>query len=800
MIKGIRCTIFFLFLISMVSVHPVHAESNYTMMGKVVSLAKDGYNVVFNCGNGKIRVSFLTDTLVRVHMAPAGKEFPKDDLHLDENGPYFVVNYTWPGVSYEIKEEFDYDLEGEVYTIKAGKVIVKARKSPFKLAFYDSKGNLLVKEKPGIINAGLGYDGPKVYETMAMTKDEHFFGFGAHNHPHDMRGEKMVCTATELQSKDRSGGFPVPFFYSSKGYGIFFNNLDDDVTFEMGTTEGEYGFSGTSGDKEGWDMDYYFIYGPQFEQILDHYTDIVGKPMLPQKWFFGHIQCRCCDWDQNMVLDVAGKYRQGNWPCDTIIIDCQGLGENLEWTKLFPNPGDMYKHLDAMGFKTGLSTALFKDLYDWTKYDPTKKDICDEYFSLHVPRIKDGNKFFWHDNDERATDYTGWKHFANGYKAHELFGALWAKNIVEGMQAMGIYGVPVIARGGPIGGHRYVIPFAGDLAHGISFIRTDLNWLRNGSMTAYPFILVELGGFIHRGKPDMDPLEEHNVIRRLINMVAFVPISRAHGAKEKGEMLPWDLTPVQQNLYRYYLNLRYRLHPYFYSAAIEASLTGRPILAPLVFDHQDDMKTYDKDYEFMLGREILVAPVLEKTDKWDVYLPEGEWIHYWTGRKYSGPDTVTVDAPLYGKDGLPMFVRAGAIIPMMPAMNYIYEKQPEPVTLDIYPKTGLRSECVKYDCKNVKPPVDVRKTTFTCKDSEKETAITISKSAVSYELSVHSDRGCSQVTVNGKQLKQLTQEEYDNSISGYYYGAGCFYGGENVKTINIRIPKSAKPYSVIIKK
>ena len=105
-----------------------------------------------------------------------------------------------------------------------------------------------------------------------------------------------------------------------------------------------------------------------------------------------------------------------------------------------------------------------------------------------------------------------------------------------------------------------------------------------------------------------------------------------------------------------------------------------------------------------------------------------------------------------------------------------------------------------YDCENVKPPVVVRKTTLTCADGEKETAITISKSAVSYELWVHSDRGCSEVTVNGKQLKQLTQEDYDKSISGYYYGPGVFYGGENVKTINIKIIKSIKPYSVIIKK
>jgi len=173
-------------------------------------------------------------------------------------------------------------------------------------------------------------------------------------------------------------------------------------------------------------------------------------------------------------------------------------------------------------------------------------------------------------NSERFYKYSGIKTFANGYESHNLFGSLWAKNVVEGMQKLGLYGRPVISRGGPIGGHRYIIPFAGDIAHGIEFIRTDLNWLRNGGLSLYSFCLVELGGFIDRGEKGMNPLEEHNVIRRMVNMVPIVPISRSHGSGEFGAMLPWQLTPAQQDLYRYYLKLRYRLHPYLYSSAIEA--------------------------------------------------------------------------------------------------------------------------------------------------------------------------------------------------------------------------------------
>ena len=174
------------------------AAQAYTIMGNVNSCQEDGYNITFACESGKVRLSFLKENLVRVHMAPAGQDFPADDMHIAENGPYAVVTYTWPGVPYQMSEGFDADLEGVVYTVRAGKLVVKVRKQPFKLAFYDTEGNLLVMEKEGIVNAGLGHADSKVYETMTLDEDEHFFGFGGHNHPLDMRGRKIVCYAKEL--------------------------------------------------------------------------------------------------------------------------------------------------------------------------------------------------------------------------------------------------------------------------------------------------------------------------------------------------------------------------------------------------------------------------------------------------------------------------------------------------------------------------------------------------------------------------------------------------------------------------
>jgi len=405
----------------------VTGACGYRIVGDVESIDEDGHTLTFSCSNGKVKLSFLTEDLVRVHMSPDGV-FPVDDLHLDENGPYAVVTYTWPGVSYQISELFDADSGADVYRIQAGRIVVKVRRQPFKLAFYNEAGQLLVKEKDGTVDAGLGYTGPWVFETMELPADEHFFGFGAHNHSLDMRGHSMTCHASELQNKGWDGGFPVPFLLSSRGYGIFFNNLDDDVTLRMGTRPGEYSFDGTSGGKEGWDMDYYLIYGPRFESILKRYTDIVGRPMLPEKWFFGHMQSKCCDWMGPDVVEVANRYRDGDWPCDVVILDTQGLSSGFEWSLGFGDPNTVFDSLDRLGLRMGVSEALHASIYNWTRYDPTIKTIWDDYWSLHVPRVQDGVAFWWQDNSERYGGYSGIETFANGYESHELFGSLWAKN------------------------------------------------------------------------------------------------------------------------------------------------------------------------------------------------------------------------------------------------------------------------------------------------------------------------------------------------------------------------------------
>lgn len=158
-----------------------------------------------------------------------------------------------------------------------------------------------------------------------------------------------------------------------------------------------------------------------------------------------------------------------------------------------------------------------------------------------------------------------------------------------------------------------------------------------------------------------------------------------------------------------------------------------------------------------------------------------------------------MNAPLYGKAGLPMFVKAGAIIPMMPEMSYIYEKAPEPITLDIFPDQAGTSSYTTYDCETVKSPVE--ETKFSCSQDKEKIQISISPSEVAYELWVHYDGEPASVVVNFRELSQLEDKAaYDAARQGWYYGPGCFYGADSIKTLNIKLAKTGKSHLIRITK
>lgn len=779
-------------------------KDKYTTLGNVESIKEntpDKNSITLKCDRGQVRISFLTKDMVRIHMSPDGK-FPEDTLYLDNNGPYHIVTFDWPGTAYKLSDEKTH------YRISAGEIAMRIRKKPVHIAFYNQNGKLLVQERDDPEGGGLGFLDEYKFLTMDLPEDEHFFGLGGRGGGIDearldKRGRVFEMFPEELEKPHgETGGFPVPWFMSNRGYGIFVDTMEDKAIFRMGTMPDRYTVQIPTGK-----LDYYFIYGPGFDKLLDRYTDITGKPPLPPKKFFGRHNMGNYVSTQQNTLEACRKFREGGFPCDNIWLHWHFgpktnsyCGWNYDWHKPnFPDPKKMISEIHKMDFELGnIETicALGGNLLEeadskaWLhkdgkrlgkNVDHTIPEASRWHADLHTERIVEGVTLWWHDNGERARG-----HLKNGVPAHTIYPLIWAKSLYEHLGKMGYPGHIIRARAGYAGSQRYMFPWPGDLPAGTEYLYCDLQFMRSCSMSGMPFCSSDMGGYGGRGKED-----DENYCRRVAHGMLFFPVASVHWGYNI-QRFPWRFTKVTQEIDRIYAGLRYRLLPYIYTYAIQASRTGAPLLRPLVYSDPNDTNTYDREYDFLFGNELLVAPVVEKgADKREVYLPKGKWIHYWTGREYDGGQKVTVDAPIFGKDGLPIFARAGAIIPMMPAMQWIYEKEPDPITLDIYPKENSTARFTMLDAQT--QVSDIVSTEFQCAHNAKGIEVTIDKPAMSYELIIHTDKSPASVAAYGKPLTRLeNREAYDSASTGWYYGTGCFYGSGTIATLNIKSGKAQK--------
>ena len=671
-------------------------------LGSVVAVRPTNRGVQVDAAGGSLRIEFVDTSIVRLTAsrspAPASDTGPHGavDLHyrLDRGRaplPARIVPSTggWT-----------------IAPAQADAIAVAIRADPFELRVVRPGQP---EEAPLLATAsgeGWHFRAGRTEGRFVIQDNEHFIGFGAHRHPLDMRGRSIVLTTSELGREGEGGGFPVPWVMSSRGYGLLLNNVDPTTRFDLGETrDGHLVIDAGDGDREGWNFDLYLVAGESFASLMQGYIHLTGSPILAEKWFFGNMQSKCCDWRAEDVIYIASRFRALQLPLEAMILDLQwrelradmwewtpafdetefdGKRNNLNWEPSFGDPGAMFRVLDELGVKLGLhenTTSTYAEdpgpgpYFDRSFPDLSQPGMAGRLWAMHRPLVAQGADFWWQDQGERIRGIG-----ASGYPMTNLNGALWAKLVAEGMRREFGLSVPVIARSGPVGGHRYISPWPGDVPAGLPFARFDLDYIRNGGLAGYATIGADLGGFYHGHTPDAQ-----NEVRRITDMFLVFPVIRTHGAYYK---LPWMFSGEAQAIYARYLQLRYRLLPYIYSAAIEAHETGRPILTPLCFDFAEDETTYQRDFDFLLGRDLLVAPIIEPTDRREVYLPEGQWRNFWSDAPQAGGRMITVDAPLGTAQSLPMFVKEGAILPMTAPALTIPSRLFERYTFHAYPAAG----------------------------------------------------------------------------------------------------------------
>ncbi len=576
---------------------------------------------------------------------------------------------------------------------------------PCRLSFYDARGGLLTRQASGFW-WGAGWLG----DALTCRPDEHFLGLGEPGPHVDRRGHQQHLWVIHSYAAE---DIPLPFLISSAGYGLFFCNSFDG-RFDVAASQPDLvQFSATGGE-----VDYFLTVSPQPAAAISAYTGLTGRSPLPPRWAFGYWQSRAGHGNQAWVKETVERLRRDGFPLDVIHVD--GWSDLLRISfspRLYPDPAELIRWMAQRGvklcvwetpfvrpetqdFQEGLDGGFFArredgDLYTVSTWvgktlglvDYLSPAACRWRQQKHFPLLEMGVAVFKTDGgDTREVPADAVFHGGyTGHEVHNLYPLLFNRCVYEGQQ-QARPGLRVInwTRTGYAGIQRYPCTWGGDELSTFEGGRTLIRAGINAGVGGIAFWSHDLGGFA-----DGRTMEYYV---RSCQWGFLSPLSRVHGIGDNADNAivgnePWVFGPEAEDIVRRYVRLRYRLLPYLYSHAIHAWRTGVPIMRALPLESPDDPRTYACDYEYLLGRDLLVAPIYEESGREDltatraVYLPAGAWYDFWTDQVHHGPAEITYEAPF---DTLPLFVRAGAVLPCGPDVDFI-AGPPEPeLTLEVY--------------------------------------------------------------------------------------------------------------------
>jgi alpha-D-xyloside xylohydrolase len=566
----------------------------------------------------------------------------------------------------------------------------------------------------------------QVGASFAAPKDEHYYGLGQNQEGYlDRRGHVVRCA----HDYNAPGGQSVcvPFVVTNKGYGLVWDNPSrTTVAFALN-------------DSTRWTSDvgqrvsFFVIAGKSYDEIYSGYRLLAGDtPMLP-KSAYGYIQCKQRYSSQEELMAVAKGYRERHLPIDDLVIDWfhyTKMGEMDMDPAKWPDPIAMNKQLHAMNFhvmisvwprfvpedryySTVLHNGWFEKLADGTPtnglpYDRAGSDIdttnpaaAKWYWSIVKQNyVAKGFDAFWADETEPDLPPNGsYFHVGPGTEFFNVYPLFHTAAFYNGMRADTSQRALILARDAYLGAqHNGTIFWSSDISGNWDTLKRQIPTGINFVASGMPYWSTDIGGWQYLPayhKPDrpvlIDPSDARAEVGhdddypelyvRWFEYGAFQPNFRSHGSRPQNEV--WSYGKQAEPILEKYLRLRYQLMPYLYSLGYLTHQTGAPFMRGLFMDFANDPKVADIGDEYMFGPAILVAPVTEqgRTTR-DVYLPAGtDWYNFWTNQRIHGGQTITVDAPI---DTLPLFVRAGSILPLGTSVESTNDPQ-KIASLRVYP-------------------------------------------------------------------------------------------------------------------
>jgi alpha-glucosidase len=615
---------------------------------------------------------------------------------------------------------------------------VEIDRATLQLTIRDTSGNILQQDAQPVTFTGAAF---RVTKKMPLT--EHYFGLGDKTGPLDRRNETFTLWNTDAYRYQESTDpiyKSIPFFMTYKA-GIASGILLDN------TWRSSFDFSKLVRDTYSWGaeagpLDSYFFYGPSPKQVVETYAWLTGTPPLPPLWTLGYQQSRYSYYPQSRVLEVASHLRADHIPTDAIYLDIDYQQDYRPFTvntTLFPDFSGMIRQLNADNFHVVAITDLHIANYPDHNYAPYDTGIAGDHFvknpdgSVYTGKVWPGPSVFpdftrqqtrawwgnlyrdfysmgiagfWNDMNEPSVfdsptltmpvdvihriDEPGFQsRTATHAEIHNVYGMENSRGTFEGLLTLNPDQRPfVLTRASYAGGQRYAATWTGDNSSSWNHLRLTTPMLESLGLSGFAFSGADVGGYAGTPAPDL--------LTKWFEIAAFQPIDRDHTEKDSGAQEPWVGGPEQEAIRRHFVETRYRLMPYLYTLAEEASRTGLPLVRPLFLEFPDaapDHHPLDVDIpaaaEFLLGPDLLIAPppYPDEIQDYPVTLPTQDWYDFWTGAKVPQPSTSAQPFTVSAHPGLatlPVFVRGGSILPIEPLVQSTNQMPRGPLTLRIY--------------------------------------------------------------------------------------------------------------------
>jgi alpha-glucosidase len=641
----------------------------------------------FTCAAGLLRVEALADDVFRVRATPrASWEHPASDAVCHRAARSSQWSCVRRGAQW-------------VFQTEAGRIELSARSGLWTLK--DSAG-LPVFSSATPLEA----DGSKLRIEFALAERDAVFGLGETTGPMNRRGQTrefwnidVLGHAPGIHPQLRRLYVSIPFavvLRDGRAAGLFWDNSARQVWSVGDERRDRWALSADSGE-----LDLYLFLGPTPSAVLARFTELTGRIPMPPLWGLGYHQCRYSYRTRQELEAVAREFRQRGIPCDALYLDIHHMDgyRVFSFGRTFPKPAEMIRRLRRKGFR--VVAIVDPGVKDDAKFGVLKRgraagafvrdasgtaDILGEVWPgrSRFPDFLNPAARAWWGREQAALQRAGVAGFWNDMnepanfarpdktlppdaqhrteagqrshaEVHNLYGSAMARASREGALATAPEERPfVITRAGYAGIQRQALVWTGDNSSTWEHLSDALQMLVNLGASGVPFCGADVGGFLGNCTPEL--------FVRWLQFAVFTPFLRNHSNIDTHAREPWAFGAEVEHISRQFIGLRYRLLPYLYGLLAEARETGAPPMRPLWWHHPNDAHAVGCDDAFLLGADLLVAPVLRPgACARSVYLPNGVWFDFWTGERWIGGQAVLVETPL---DRIPLFFRAGAVIPL----------------------------------------------------------------------------------------------------------------------------------------